>query len=137
MFFDDMLVFSKSLEQHYAHLERTFEILRKHELYVKLSKCTFATTQVSYLGHIISDKGVATDPGKIQSVVEWPEPENIKQLRGFLGLTGYYRRFVKDFGPIARPLHDLLKKDNFHWTHLQDHVPSSFWHFLCNNQVKK
>lgn len=101
VFFDDILIFSKSLEEHYSHLERTFATLRKHELYVKLTKCTFATEQVSYLGHLISAQGVSTDPEKIKAVQEWPEPENTTKLRGFLGLTGYYGRFVKDYGKIC------------------------------------
>uniref|UniRef100_A0A8R7QW36 Reverse transcriptase domain-containing protein n=1 Tax=Triticum urartu TaxID=4572 RepID=A0A8R7QW36_TRIUA len=115
VFFDDMLVFSKSLEDHIRHVEKTLTALRKHQLYAKLSKCTFATDQVAYLGHIISAEGVSTDPGKIQAVLYWEEPENVSQLRGFLGLTGYYRRFVKNYGQICRPLHDMLKKDAFNW----------------------
>lgn len=112
--------FSKSLEEHLEHLETVFSVLRKEQLFVKMSKCLFAVNQVEYLGHIISGDGVATDPTKVVAVSDWPTPANVTQLRGFLGLCGYYRRFVKDFCPIARPLHDALKKDNFHWTPLQD-----------------
>lgn len=113
VFFDDILIFSKSMEDHILHLSKTLEALRRNQLYVKLSKCTFATDQVSYLGHIISSDGVATDPSKIQAVADWPEPDNVTKLRGFLGLTGYYKRFVKNYGKICRRLHDMLEKDAF------------------------
>ena len=115
VFFDDMLIFSKSLKEHIGHLERTFATLRKHELYVKMSKCTFATNQVRYLGHVISKQGVSTDPGKIKDVLDWPEPDNATKLRGFLGLTGYYRKFVRNYGLLAKALTTLLKKQSFVW----------------------
>ena len=76
----------------------------------------FGTEKINYLGHLVSVFGVPMDPDKVAAVLRWPTPVNLKQLRGFLGLTGYYRRFVKSYASLAAPLHDLLKRDNFQWT---------------------
>jgi hypothetical protein len=119
VFFDDILIYSKSEQEHLRHLKLVLQRLREHKLFAKQSKCVFAAPQVEYLGHIISAQGVATDPKKIEAVKDWPTPQNLTQLRGFLGLAGYYRRFVKNFGQICRPLHDMLKKDSFKWTEHQ------------------
>lgn len=95
------------------------ELLKQHQLHANLSKCVFVVDQISYLGHTISGEGVSIDHSKIAAVADWPVPTTPTQLRGFLGLCGYYRRFVHNFGAIARPLHDVLKKDNFTWTTAQ------------------
>jgi hypothetical protein len=116
VFFDDILVYSKTYEDHIEHLTLVLQILKQHSLYAKLAKCTFAISQIEYLGHVISGAGVATKLENIKAIIEWPVPKIITKLRGFLGLTGYYRRFVKDYGKICRPLHDLLKKSAFHWS---------------------
>jgi hypothetical protein len=92
-------------------------VLQKEQWTVKLSKCDFAKREISYLGFVISDNGVFTCPRKIQAVLEWPIPANVKKLRSFLGLARYYRKFVKNFGVIAKPLTELLKKNTlFIWT---------------------
>jgi hypothetical protein len=116
VFFDDILVYSKDLETHAAHLSLTLDTLRQNSLFVKMSKCKFACLEVEYLGHIVSDKGVSADPGKIQAMVEWPFPKTLKALKGFLELTGYYRKFIKSYGSIAAPLTNMLKKNSFGWT---------------------
>lgn len=116
VFFDDILVYSSGLQEHLQHLEMVFQKMRDHQLYIKASKCSFGQTQLEYLGHIISREGVATDPEKVAAMTNWPTPTTVKQLRGFLGLTGYYRRFVKGYGQISRPLTNLLKKGSFDWT---------------------
>jgi hypothetical protein len=122
VFMDDILVYSKTMEDHVQHLREVFTILQNHQLYVKKSKCSFAQTQLEYLGHVISSQGVATDPTKITAVAAWPTPIDIKQLRGFLGLSGYYRKFIRNYGSISKLLSDLLKKDALYtWTpHLQE-----------------
>lgn len=117
VFVDDILVYSRTLEEHKNHLRQVFETLSKHQLRVKLSKCSFAQTQLSYLGHIISVDGVSTDPEKIQVVRQWPVPVSVKDVRSFLGLAGYYRKFVRHFGIISKPLTELLRKGQpFIWT---------------------
>lgn len=103
------------MESHAHHLTLVMQLLEKHKLYAKKSKCAFGVSQVEYLGHIISGEGVKTDPKKIRSMIEWPQPKNLKALRGFLDLTGYYRRFIKGYRVIAKPLTQLLKKDAFKW----------------------
>ena len=115
VFFDDILIYSKSYIEHMEHLQVVFAILRTHKLVAKESKCVFGDDKVEYLGHVISKAGVATEPEKLQAIKKWPLPQNIKQLRGFLGLTGYYRKCVKGYGIICRPLTKLLKKDAMGW----------------------
>lgn len=106
-----VLVFFNDMEDHITHLKLVLDTLRGQQLYAKKSKCTFRVDKVEYLGHIISGEGIATDPSKIQAMVDWPIPTTLKALRGFLGLTRYYRRFVKNYGVINKPLTNLLKKD--------------------------
>ncbi|MCO5550731.1 hypothetical protein L7F22_004222 [Adiantum nelumboides] len=95
---------------HEGHVRKVLEILRQHQLYTKESKCTFCSPQVSYLGFIISADGISVDPEKIKDIVEWPQPTSVSKVRGFLGITGWYRIFVKDYALIAAPLTSLLKK---------------------------
>nr|KYP39590.1 Transposon Ty3-G Gag-Pol polyprotein [Cajanus cajan] len=120
VFFDDILVYSSSWFLHLQHLQQVLDILAKHELYAKMSKCSFGLEQVEYLGHVVSGDGVSMETSKVQAVIDWPVPKTIKQLRGFLGLTGYYRRFIQGYASIANPLTDLLKKDNFKWSNEAD-----------------
>lgn len=84
-------------------------------MYAKLSKCEFGKLEMGYLGHIVSGQGVAADPAKVFAMVSWPKPATVKQLRGFLGLLGYYRKFVRDYGKISKPLTTLLQKNQFKW----------------------
>jgi hypothetical protein len=115
VFFDDILVYSTSWIEHLNHLESVLKALQQHHLFVKLSKCSFGVREIEYLGHIVNGQGVSMDKDKIKAVLEWPIPQDVKQLRGFLGLTGYYRRFIKSYANIAAPLTELLKKYGFGW----------------------
>lgn len=91
------------------------QVLHTQGLTANKKKCSFAKQTVEYLGHLISKSGVAVDPNRVVSVMQWPTPTNVKGVRGFLGLTGYYRKFIRDYGKLARPLTDLTKKDAFQW----------------------
>jgi hypothetical protein len=98
------------------HLTQVFTILSEQQFHLKASKCSFGQSKVSYLGHIVEGGTVAPDPLKIQAIDDWPTPKSIKGLRGFLGLSGFYRKFVKNYTSIAHPLTELLKKDAFKWS---------------------
>ncbi|KAD6453241.1 hypothetical protein E3N88_07946 [Mikania micrantha] len=115
VFFDDILIYSRDMDQHVYHLDTTLQLLQSHSFFVKLSKCCFGQSHVNFLGHIITSEGVKVEEEKIAAVKSWPIPQNVTQVRGFLGLTGYYRRFVRNYGIIARPLTALTKKNGFHW----------------------
>jgi hypothetical protein len=110
VFLDDVLIYSRNMEEHKDHLKQVFQLLKSHNLHLKLSKCSFARDKLEFLGHVISKEGVATDPTKVSIVQNWPIPECVKDVRRFLGMAGYYRKFVRGFGIISKPLTNLLKK---------------------------
>jgi hypothetical protein len=115
VFFDDILIYSRTWAYHLRHLRAVLEELRRHQLFVKRTKCSLGVSAVAYLGHVISAAGVATDPVKVQAIHDWPTPRSACAVRGFLGLAGYYRKFVHNYGTVAAPLTALLKKDSFTW----------------------
>jgi hypothetical protein len=115
-FFDDILICSKSWEDHVQHVDKVLQLLKEQQLYVKPSKYFFGVKEVEYLGHIVSHEGVKVDPNKIKAMMDWPIPKTLKNLRGFLGLTSYYHKFVQNYGRITTPLTTLTKKDAFSWT---------------------
>jgi hypothetical protein len=108
IFIDDVLIFSKMMEEHEEHLRLVLEKLRSNKLYGKFSKCEFWLTEVAFLGHVISAGGVSVDPGKIKDVLNWMPPTTASEIQSFLGLAGYYHRFIKDFSKIAKPMTKLL-----------------------------
>ncbi|GAA0158056.1 hypothetical protein LIER_15178 [Lithospermum erythrorhizon] len=110
VFFDDILIYSIDMETHLAHLYQVLTLLKEHKLFAKPSKCAFGQSHIEYHGHIISARGVQADPSKIEAMISWSKSNNLKSLRVFLGLTGYYRIFVQNYGVIAKPLTNLLKK---------------------------
>ena len=117
VFINDILVYSKDAREHEQHLKIVLQTLREKKLYVKLRKCDFWLKEVSFLGHIVSTEGIRVDPTKIEAVMNWKPPQNVTEVRSFLGLVGYYRRFMRGFSVIASPLTKLLKKGiNFEWT---------------------
>nr|CAD40483.1 OSJNBa0067G20.3 [Oryza sativa Japonica Group]CAE03320.2 OSJNBa0032I19.14 [Oryza sativa Japonica Group] len=117
VFIDDILVYSQSEEDHQQHLRLVLGKLREHQLYAKLRKCEFCLSEVKFLGHVISAKGVAVDPKTVTAVTDWKQPKTVTQVRSFLGLAGYYRRFIENFSKIAQPMTQLLKKEEkFVWS---------------------
>jgi hypothetical protein len=116
IFFDDILIYSKSWEDHVRHVDKVLQLPKEQQLYAKPSKCFFRVKEVEYLGLIVSHEGVKVDPNNIKSMMDWPIPKTLKNLRGFLGLTGYYRKFVRNYGRIVAHLSTLTKKDALSWT---------------------
>jgi hypothetical protein len=114
VFIDDILVYSRS---EVEHLRLALQKLRENRLYAKLSKCEFWMKQVVFLGHVISKRGISVDPSKVQDVLSWNTSTSVGDIRSFLGLAGYYRRFIEGFSKISKPMTELLKKDKkFKWT---------------------
>ncbi|XP_024020452.1 uncharacterized protein LOC112091328 [Morus notabilis] len=111
VFIDDILIYSKTQEEHAEHLRIALQTLREHRLYAKKEKCDFWMTEVKFLGHVVSQEGISVDPSKVEAVLNWGRPKNVSEIRSFLGLAGYYRRFVENFSRIASPLTRLTRKD--------------------------
>ncbi|WVZ58359.1 LOW QUALITY PROTEIN: hypothetical protein U9M48_008638 [Paspalum notatum var. saurae] len=117
VFIDDILIYTKNEEEHAEHLQIVLSWLREHKLYAKFSKCPFWLKEVGFLGHILSEKGVAVDPSKVECVLNWKQPETVTEIRSFLGLAGYYCRFIKGFSKTAKPMTSLTKKNaRYSWS---------------------
>nr|GFA53997.1 putative reverse transcriptase domain-containing protein [Tanacetum cinerariifolium] len=121
VFIDDILIYSKDEKEHKEHLKAILELLKKEELYAKFSKCEFCIPNVQFLGHVIDSQGIHVDPAKIESVKDWASPKSPTEIRQFLGLAGYYRRFIEGFSKIAKPITKLTqKKVKFKWDDKQE-----------------
>jgi hypothetical protein len=117
VFIDDILVYSRSEEEHTQHLRVVLEKLRSRQLYAKFSKCEFWRQKVSFLGHVLTAEGVAVDLEKVEAISSWKQPTSVSEIRSFLGLAGYYQRFIPEFSKLTRPMTKLLKKDKkFVWS---------------------
>jgi len=112
LYLDDILIFSDSLENHINHVRTILKTLLDNNLYAKLKKCEFHQSKVEFLGHVLSGQGISTDPKKIKSMEEWHTPTCVKDVQRFIGLCNFYRRFVENFATIAKPLHNLTKKNS-------------------------
>ena len=119
VFVDDILIYSQSEEEHEDHLRIVLQALREHQLYVKFSKCEFWLTKGRFLGHVVSASGVSVNPKKVEAVMSWERPKSVFEIRSFLGLAGYYRRFIEDFSRLAAPMTRLTWKGvKFEWDDL-------------------
>jgi len=117
VFIDDILIYSKNEQEHKEHLRIILQILREQQLYAKFSKCEFFQNKIQYLGHVISKEGISVDPNKIKAITEWTVCKDVSDIRSFMGITGYYRRFIEGFSKIAYPITSLQKKGiKFNWT---------------------
>jgi hypothetical protein len=111
VFIDDIFIYSKKEEEHGKHLRIILQRLQEHQLYAKFSKCAFWLEEVLFLGHVILAEGITVDPSKVQEVLDWKFSKSVTQIRSFLGLAGYYHRFISNFSKIAKPITKLLEKD--------------------------
>ncbi|KAG8496656.1 hypothetical protein CXB51_007792 [Gossypium anomalum] len=117
VFIDDILIYSRNKFEHAEHLRKVLQILQDKQLYVKFSKCEFWLCEVGFLGHIVSASSIRVDPSKISAILDWKPPRNVSKVCSFLGLAGYYIRFVKGFSMTVTPLTKLLQKDvKFEWS---------------------
>jgi hypothetical protein len=122
VYFDDILIYSKSLDEHIEHLCAVFGTLHEARLFANIKKCTFCTNWVAFLGYVVTPQGIKVDEAKIEGIKSWPIPITLTQLWCFLGLAGFYRCFMRDFSTIAAPLNDLMKKSvPFYWGAAQEH----------------
>jgi hypothetical protein len=113
VYFDDILIYSKNIDEHLDHIRQVLVGLRQNELFVNLKKCNFLTSRLVFLGFIISNEGVYVDKKKVKAISDWPKPETITDVRSFHGLTTFYRRFIMNFSTIIAPITDCLKKGKF------------------------
>jgi hypothetical protein len=136
VFIDDILVYSQSMDEHEEHLRVMLQRLWDHQLYTKFSNCEFWINEVPFLGHVISPEGIAVDPSKVRDVLDWKPPKSVHQVWSFLGLAGYYRRFILNFSKISKPITELLKKDTkYVWSNDRDEAFQTLKKLLATSPV--
>nr|GFB90553.1 putative reverse transcriptase domain-containing protein [Tanacetum cinerariifolium] len=137
VFIDDILIYSKSKEEHEVHLKLILELLKKENLFRKFSKCEFWLQEVHFLGHVVNSEGIHVDPNKIEAVKYWKPPKTPTEIRSFLGLTRYYRRFIASFSKIAKPLTLLTQKNKkFEWGDEQENAFQTLKDMLCDALIR-
>ncbi|MDV3199485.1 MAG: reverse transcriptase domain-containing protein, partial [Sweet potato little leaf phytoplasma] len=137
VFIDYILVYSKTETEHQQHLRLLLELLRREKLYAKFSKCDFWMREVQFLGHIVNERGIHVDPSKIQAIKNWEIPKTPTEVRQFLGLAGYYRRFIEGFSKIATPLTTLTHKDKkYQWGEKQEEAFNLLKQKLCTAPIR-
>jgi hypothetical protein len=138
IYFDDILIYNKLLDEHIEHLRAVFGALREARLFANLEKCTFCTDRLTFLGYVVTPQGIEVDEAKIEAIKNWPIAVTLTQLRSFLGLVGFYRRFVRDFSTIIAPLNDLTKKGvPFYWGAAQEHSFNTLIDRLTHSSLLK
>ncbi|GJZ15881.1 putative reverse transcriptase domain-containing protein [Tanacetum coccineum] len=136
MFIDDILIYSKSKEEHEVHLKLVLELLKKEKLFAKFSMCEFWLLEVHFLGHVVNNDGIHVDPSKIEAVTNWKVPKTPSEIRSFLGLAGYYRRFITNFSKFAKPLTSLIQKNQkYEWGKEQEEAFQTLKDNLCNAPI--
>jgi hypothetical protein len=135
VFIDDILVFSKSNKEHEGHLYIVLQLFCDHQLYTKYNKCEFWLSKVSFLGHLIYSEGIFVDASKVRDVLDWKLPRTVHQVCSFLGLAGYYRKFIPNFSKIAKPITNLLKKGKFVWNAKRDEAVQALKKMLTTSPV--
>ncbi len=135
VYLDDILIFSKTREEHLEHLRNALTRLREHKLYAKMSKCSFAASEVEYLGHVISKNGISVEEQKVKAVKEWPRPSSKKAVQSFLGFVDYYRRFIRNCSGIAKPLTELTKNAPFQWNPSAEESFEKLKNAICSAPV--
>jgi hypothetical protein len=136
VYFDDILIYSKNLNEHLDHLHNVLSVLRSEQLYVNLKKCTFCMEKIVFLGYVVTAQGIEMDKEKVKAIRDWPTPKSVSEVRSFHGFASFYRRFVKNFSTIAAPLTEIVKMSvRFKWNDEQDKAFNLLKDKLCSTPV--
>ena len=135
VYFDDILIYSKTEEEHLEHLKQVLRVLQENRLYINLKKCTFCTNQLLFLGFVVGEDGIRVDEEKVRAIRDWPAPKSVTEVRSFHGLATFYGRFVRDFSTITTPITECLKKGKFHWGLEQERSFALIKEKLCTAPV--